>query len=351
MNKKVLAIIGARPQFIKHFPFEFAAKQRLDLITLHTGQHYDANMSQVFFDQLGMSKPDYKLNIGSGKHGEQTAKMMIEIEKVCFDIEPDAVMVYGDTNSTLAAAVVTSKLHIPLFHIEAGLRSYNKEMPEEVNRIMTDHVSALLFVPSKASLDNLKKEGIVGGVHVVGDIMKDIVLYVKRNKLAVHPKEDYPFYYATLHRPYNVDVKERLIEILQKLEELDDAVIFSIHPRTRNKMAAFGLKESNYKNIKFIDPQGYLENMGYLTSCKGLITDSGGMQKEAYWLEKKCLTIRSETEWIETLKDAANELVFDDLEQMKTSLKTRSPRWDSSLYGQGEAAHLMVDEMIKFLEQ
>lgn len=347
--KKILAIIGARPQFIKHFPFELAAKNKMELITLHTGQHYDQNMSQVFFDQLGMSKPEYKLNIGSGNHGEQTAKMMVEIEQVCKELKPDAVMVYGDTNSTLAAAVVASKIHIPIFHIEAGLRSYNKSMPEEVNRIMTDHVSSLLFVPSKISQDNLEKEGINQGIVVVGDIMKDIVFYVKKNRIEVIPSIKGDFYYATLHRPYNVDDPERLPRLLETFEKLDKRVVFAIHPRTRAKMNNFGIATEMFSNIRFINPQGYLENMGYLSSCTALITDSGGMQKEAYWLEKKCITVRSETEWVETLDQGANTLVFEEIDDIQKALLHDKTSWDSTLYGDGKAAVRMVDKMLKFL--
>ncbi len=346
--KKVLAIIGARPQFIKHFPLELAAKNKVDLLTLHTGQHYDENMSNVFFNQLGMSEPNFQLNIGSGTHGVQTAKMIIEIESVCLREKPDGMLVYGDTNSTLAGAIVSSKLHIPLFHVEAGLRSYNKSMPEEVNRIMTDHVSSLLFIPSEVSKSNLLKEGIESGVHMVGDIMKDIVQYVSINNLGQNPEVEAPYIYATLHRPYNVDIKERLKSILTELNLLPEKVIFSRHPRTKNKMETLQLNDEDYPNIVFIEPQGYLENMGYLMNCSRLITDSGGMQKEAYWLKKQCITIRSETEWVETLEQDANTLVFDDLSTIKDLFKL-SPTWSNSLYGDGNASEQIINTINDYL--
>lgn len=350
MKNKVIAIIGARPQFIKHCPFELAAKDTLSLKSIHTGQHYDENMSNVFFEQLGMSKPDYQLSIGSSSHGKQTALMMIEIEEICFKEQPDALLVYGDTNSTLAGALVASKLHIPIIHVEAGLRSFNKEMPEEVNRILTDHISDLLFVPSQPSVVNLKNEGIEKGVHVVGDIMKDLVHRVVKNDMSIAPKNKNPFYYATLHRPYNVDEKIRLTQILSVFNDLDEKVYFSIHPRTRNKMVSFDLNEKNYTNISFLDPQGYLENLGMLEKCKSFITDSGGMQKEAYWINKKCITIRSETEWKETLENNANTLIFKDLSLLKNKVKNIDPiSWDKDLYGHGNSATIMIELINQYL--
>ena len=217
---KILAIVGARPQFIKHFSFEKACLNKLELKTIHTGQHYDANMSDVFFNQLGMEEPHFMLHIGSGNHGVQTARMMVEIENIFEKEKPDGVVVYGDTNSTLAGALVASKLHIPIFHIEAGLRSYNKEMPEEVNRVLTDHIATCLFVPSAIATQNLKKEGIVRGVYNVGDVMKDLVYHVKNNGLISERAIKESYYYVTLHRPYNTDDKERLSYVLDSLNSL-----------------------------------------------------------------------------------------------------------------------------------
>lgn len=334
---KVIAIIGARPQFIKHYPFEVEAKKHFDLITIHTGQHYDENMSRVFFDQLGMSKPDHMLSLGGGTHGAQTGKMMIEIEKIVLAEKPDAMVVYGDTNSTLAGALVAGKLHVPIVHIEAGLRSYNQEMPEEMNRVMTDHISKLLLVPSQKSVGNLKKEGLTKGVHIVGDIMKDLVLKCVSDGVIGKKTKKEDYYYVTLHRPYNVDEKDRLQYVLESLNILDKKVVFAAHPRTQHRIKEFGLQDK-LDNIEVIDPQAYFENLTFLYHSSGLITDSGGMQKEAYWLNKPCVTIRSETEWVETLTNSANVLLFEDLSNLKNIMNRSIPLYEDNLYGDGNAA-------------
>ena len=341
--KKIIAIVGARPQFIKHFPLEKACEGKIELITIHTGQHYDANMSEIFFDQLGMNKPHYMLSTGSGNHGIQTGKMMIEIEKI-FELEkPEGMIVYGDTNSTLAGALVASKLHVPIFHIEAGLRSFNREMPEEINRVLTDHISELLFVPSELAKKNLQNEGLFKGVHVVGDIMKDLVLYCTQNELVKAPKLDIDYFYATLHRPYNTDEKQRLHYVLKNLNKLQCKVIFSMHPRTRNAMKKFGMEETKYHNIIFINPQSYFDNLSYLAHSKGLITDSGGMQKEAYWSKKKCVTIRPETEWVETLVNNWNTLVFEQLEKINDCFDMVEEDWNENLYGTGDTSSKIIE--------
>lgn len=339
---KILAIIGARPQFIKHFPFEKACEDILDLKSIHTGQHYDANMSDVFYNELGMNKPDFLLNVGSGNHGTQTAHMMVEIENIFEEHKPDGVVVYGDTNSTLAGAVVAAKLHIPIFHIEAGLRSYNKEMPEEVNRVLTDHISSLLFTPSAVAVSNLSKEGIADGVHIIGDIMKDVVRFVQKNDLIKESFVNEPYYYVTLHRPYNTDSKERLNTVLDALNILNKKVVMALHPRTKNLMKGFGIEKEQFNRICFIEPQSYFNNLTYLHHADGLITDSGGMQKEAYWLQKKCITIRKETEWIETVEHKGNILLFNDLDILKDEIERVPPLWDENLYGNGFSAEKIV---------
>lgn len=347
---KIIAIIGARPQFIKHFPFEKACVGRIDLNTIHTGQHYDENMSAVFFEQLGMKKPDHMLNIGSGDHGAQTANMMIEIEKILQEEQPNGVVVYGDTNSTLAGALVASKMHIPVFHIEAGLRSYNKQMPEEINRVLTDHVSDCLFTPSNIATKNLEKEGIVKNVFEVGDIMKDLVLYVENQQLLEKSISNEAYYYATIHRPYNTDKKSRLAYVLEALNDLGKTVVMPLHPRTKKKAVSFGIELSNYKQINFIKPQSYIQNLSYLNNALGLITDSGGMQKEAYWLKKKCVTIRTETEWVETLNKGCNTLLFEDLSDFKRVVQSAPLKWNTALYGDGQSASLMVDKILEILK-
>ncbi len=348
IQHKIIAIIGARPQFIKHFPFEKAAKNKIDLITIHTGQHYDANMSDVFFNQLGMRLPDYTLQLGGGNHGEQTGKMMIEIEKIVLNEMPQAIVVYGDTNSTIAGALVASKLHIPLFHIEAGLRSYNKKMPEEVNRILTDHVSDLLFVTSNIAIENLRKEGIVNGIFLVGDLMKDLVMSVKEDNLIGEKKINDFYYYATIHRPYNTDSHERLLYILKQFNVIDKKVILALHPRTNKLLLDYQIKKEEYNNIIFIDPQSYLSNLNYMVYSDGIITDSGGIQKEAYWIQKKCVTLRSETEWVETITLNGNTLLFDDISTLEKEIKNQPSDWDTGLYGNGDCAKQIVETILKF---
>lgn len=348
---KVLTIIGARPQFIKHFAFERACVGKLELKTIHTGQHYDSNMSSIFFQQLAMKQPDYLLEIGSGSHGAQTALMMIELEKIVLDECADGIVVYGDTNSTLAGALVASKLHIPIFHIEAGLRSFNKKMPEEVNRVLTDHISDLLFTPSDVAVSNLNKEGISKGVFMIGDIMKDLIKHVKENNLiGARPVED-QYYYITLHRPYNTDDPVRLKFILESLDNLDRKVIMALHPRTKHLIEKYSLDQNAYLNISFIPPQSYFDNLTYLRFSEALITDSGGMQKEAYWLKKKCVTIRTETEWIETLQLGGNSLIFDDLSRIQEEIDKDVDGWDNSLYGDGKSAAVIVEKILSFYEQ
>jgi len=347
---KIVAIIGARPQFIKHFSFEKACKEKINLITIHTGQHYDANMTDIFFNELGMNRPNYMLNVGSGNHGSQTGSMMVEIEKIIEKEKPNGVVVYGDTNSTLAGALVAAKLHIPVFHIEAGIRSYNKEMPEEINRVLTDHVSTCLFVPSKIATQNLKKEGIVEGVYNVGDIMKDLIDYVINNKLIAKTTTKENYYYVTLHRPYNTDSKDRLAYVLNSLNTLSLKVIMAIHPRTTNLMKVFGIERNKYQNISFIDPQSYLKNLSFLNHSAGLITDSGGMQKEAYWLEKKCVTIRKETEWTETLINKSNTLLFEDLSGLQHILNDITTIWNPNLYGDGKCSQKIVNQILMDLK-
>lgn len=342
-----MAIIGARPQFIKHFPLEMACRDKVELVTVHTGQHYDANMSTVFFDELGMSQPDHMLEIGSGAHGAQTGKMMISIEDVCQREKPDYMLVYGDTNSTIAGALVAAKMHIPVVHVEAGLRSYNRKMPEEVNRVLTDHISDLLLLTSDVALQNLKLEGITDHVHVVGDIMKDLVLYCTELNLAETPDYGEPFNYATIHRPYNTDEQDRLTYVLDHLNDQRYRTVFAIHPRTRHAMKRFGMSEADYQQITFIDPQGYLSNLGHLVAAQALITDSGGMQKEAYWTQTPCVTVRSETEWVETLEGGCNTLVFDDLREIAAALDKKGLQWDDNLYGDGRAGEKMVELLVK----
>ncbi len=345
--KKILSIIGARPQFIKHAPMQLQLQKHFTALTLHTGQHYDDNMSAVFFNELNIPQPDYLFNIGGSKlQGEQTGIMMAEIEKVCLKEKPDAVLVYGDTNSTLAGTLVAAKMCIPIIHIEAGLRSYNRQMPEEINRIIADEFATLLFCPTQQAIENLKKEGIIHeNIFLTGDVMSDMIQLVK-DKLVKPAHTNY--YFATLHRPYNTDDVVRLTEILRTLNGLDKKVIFFIHPRTLARMKIFGISESDYANISFIPPVGYLESISYQTYADAIITDSGGIQKEAYILKKKCITLRSETEWAETLQGGWNTLVFDNLTKIGEAIKKPVKDYLPNLYGNGNAAAKISNIIFKY---
>lgn len=309
---KILTIVGARPQFIKAAPLSRALREAGNQeILLHTGQHYDAAMSQIFFDELGIPTPDIHLAIGSGPHGQQTGRMLEAIEKEMVQQKPDKVLVYGDTNSTLAGALAAAKLNIPVAHIEAGLRSFNRKMPEEHNRVLTDHCSTFLFCPTQTAVDNLSNEGIIQNVHLVGDPMLDATLHYlpiaeqKSSVLRDHNLDSGQYFLATLHRPSNVDDPATLIHLLETFDQLSLPVLFPVHPRTKSK-----IDELNkiYPNIVQIHPVGYLDMLMLLNHAKALLTDSGGLQKEAHFLKTPCITLREETEWIETLENNANQL-------------------------------------------
>lgn len=346
--KKIISIVGARPQFIKHAPMQLQLQKKMNALTIHTGQHYDENMSAIFFNELNMPKPDYLFQIGGSKpQGEQTGIMMIEIEKVCMQEKPDAVLVYGDTNSTLAGALVAVKMGIPQIHIEAGLRSYNRAMPEEVNRIIADEFAHLLFCPTNTAIENLKREGIEHPrIFKCGDVMCDMIQLIAP-KAARKIKEDY--YFATIHRPYNTDDDKRILAILNIFNSLDKKVIFSIHPRTLTRLHQFNIAESDFSNILFIPPTSYVDSVSYQKYCTCVITDSGGVQKEAYMLGKKCITLRSETEWVETLHNHWNTLVFDNLEDIYNALLTKPINYIENMYGDGHAAEEIVELIEKHL--
>lgn len=335
--KKIISIIGARPQFIKHAPVQLQLQKRFNALTIHTGQHYDPNMSAIFFNELNMAKPDFLFDIGGSKpQGEQTGMMMMEIEKVCIREQPDALLVYGDTNSTLAGTLIAAKMHIPLIHIEAGLRSYNRAMPEEINRIIADQFADILFCPTEHAVSNLKKEGVSHTkVFVCGDVMCDMIEIIRPKIKRITEGQ---YYFATLHRPYNTDDLNRLSVILDSFNILDKKVIFSIHPRTMVRMKSFGLLQSDYPNIKFIDPVGYVESISYQMYSDCVITDSGGMQKEAYFLQKKCITLRSETEWLETLENGWNLLLFEDMGQLQSMIDKPCGPYIPGIYGNGNAS-------------
>lgn len=351
--KKVLTIIGARPQFIKHAPIDMVFKDKFELISVHTGQHYDENMSKVFFEELNISTPDYMLSLGGGCHGEQTGRMLIEVEKILQKENPDAIIVYGDTNTTIAASLAGAKLHIPIIHIEAGLRSFNKKMPEEINRILTDHISSVLIAPTSVAIENLKNEGITENCYKTGDVMKDMIYIAKKHNILTGTDNSLNYIYVTIHRPYNTDDKNRLQKILTELNNLGQNIIFSRHPRTKKLMEQFELTDKDFQNIEFISPLSYFENLSHMFNASAIITDSGGMQKEAYVLKKKCITIRTETEWTETLKGGWNILLFDNLYELKDklSIAPNDSLYDENLYGNGEAAKEIFEILSTFLNK
>jgi UDP-N-acetylglucosamine 2-epimerase len=331
---KIISVVGARPQFVKLSALSRELRKNHTEIILHTGQHYDDELSRVFFSQLSIPRPDYNLGIGSADHGEQTGRMLTGIEQVLLFEKPDLVIVYGDTNSTLAGALAAAKQQVPVAHVEAGLRSFVRSMPEEINRVMADHVSSLLFCPTPTAVRNLKREGITRGVHLVGDVMYDsfrsnLNLAEKRStinkKLKLRKKE---FYLLTLHRAENTDVVENLERVVRILTGLDRKVVFPIHPRTRKRLSQFGLKERLHsaENVVFIHPVGYLDMLLLEKNARFILTDSGGVQKEAFYLRTPCLTLRNETEWVETLKGGLNQLVGLNLDGIVKAIGRKSRR-------------------------
>lgn len=342
---KICTIIGARPQFIKHAPMQLELQKYFTAITIHTGQHYDSNMSNIFFNELKIPRPEYHLQLDGKTHGHQTGEMMTKIEEIVLDEKPDVLLVYGDTNSTLAGALVGAKLHIPVVHIEAGLRSFNKDMPEEINRIVTDHVADLLICPSTTAIENLKKEGIDKNVYLSGDVMKDM-LNISLPFLQRKTGEN-RYYFATLHRPYNTDSAARMKAILDSFQQMNHRVIFAMHPRTSNLIRQYDISLADYPNVEVIEPVGYFDSISYQNFAEAVVTDSGGMQKEAYWLKKKCVTLRKETEWTETLKDDHNKLLFEDLSVLPDIIDRKiSVDFDDTLYGNGNSAE-QIAELIK----
>jgi len=301
---KIITIIGNRPQFIKTALVSKEIRKTDTEIIVHTGQHYDENLSDIFFKELNIPNPDINLAISETDQGKQAGLMIMGIEEILIQEAPDCIVVYGDTNSTLAGSIAGSKLHIPIVHIEAGLRSYNKKMPEEINRILTDHVSTLLFCPNNSAIQNLKYEGISVGVFNCGDVMEEIFFTILKE---IDSKKGDPYGYMTLHRAENTDEESRLIQRIMQVSELNMHVKWSIHPRTQKQLNEFKIKIP--PNIEIIDPQGYHKNIEYIKNAELIITDSGGLQKEAYWAGVPCYTLRNETEWGYTIESGWNSLV------------------------------------------
>jgi UDP-GlcNAc3NAcA epimerase len=346
---KILSVIGARPQFIKAAPISYAIRKReterasIREVIVHTGQHYDKNMSAIFFQELEIPEPHYNLGVGSGSHGWQTGQMLAKIEEVLVNEKPDWVLVYGDTNSTLAGALAASKLHTPLAHVEAGLRSFNRRMPEEINRVVADHLSDLLFCPSQTAVDNLAQEGIRRGVHMVGDIMADS-LASALTRVGPRPEildrfgvEERAYLLATIHRAENTDQPENLRAIL----------LFPVHPRTRKTLGK--MQYSCPANVRMVDPVGYLAMVRLEKGARMILTDSGGIQKEAYWVGVPCVTLRKETEWIETVQNGWNVLTGADTQRVLEAVRSfGKPPAHPELYGNGSAAHQIVEILKRF---
>ncbi|MCG6542267.1 UDP-N-acetylglucosamine 2-epimerase (non-hydrolyzing) [Pseudomonas sp. KSR10] len=344
--KRILTIIGARPQFVKASVVSKALQRvaEMEEIVLHTGQHFDENMSGVFFEQLGIPRPDIQLNVHGGTHGSMTGRMLIEIEQAIICHKPDRLLVYGDTNSTLAGALAAAKLHVPVAHVEAGLRSFNMRMPEEINRILTDQVSDLLFCPTDAAISNLHDEGFgnkLAQVLKVGDVMQDAAIFFSPRAappagLAVRDG----FILATLHRAENTDDPERLRDIVCAINKVHGEVapvVLPLHPRTRNAISQAGLNVEAH----LIEPVGYFEMLWLLAHSGLVLTDSGGVQKEAYFFGKPCVTMRDQTEWVELIEQGANELAGANTQAIERAVKRNYARKivDSvHLYGGGTAA-------------
>lgn len=353
---KIVTVVGARPQFIKAAAVSRAVRARRDEglveVLVHTGQHYDKMMSDVFFEELGIDAPQYNLAIAGGGHGAMTGRMLEALERVFIDEQPDWVLIYGDTNSTLAAALAASKLHIPIAHVEAGLRSFNMRMPEEVNRIVADRLSTLLLCPTGAAITNLQREGVTEGVHLVGDVMYDVALHFARaadghgellTQLGVAPQG---YALATCHRAETTDDAALLGGVVQGLAEIarDLPVVLPIHPRTRGKLVEFGLMD-RLAGVKLIEPVSYLDMVTLERNAAVIVTDSGGIQKEAFFYRVPCVTTRRETEWVETVDAGWNVLVGTDSQAMVSAVAARGQlkRLDVQPYGDGSAADRILD--------
>ena len=356
---KLLTVVGARPQFIKASAVSRAIQKANECgasireVIVHTGQHFDANMSQVFFEELSIPAPDYHLNIASLSHGAMTGRMLEAVEAVLQNEKPDMVLVYGDTNSTLAGALAAAKLHIPVAHVEAGLRSFNKRMPEEVNRILTDHVSEMLFCPTSIAVENLRKEGIEHGVHLVGDVMYDVTLHYgelarERHDLGKWGLTEKGYALCTVHRAENTDDPIRLAGILEALRDIakEIAVIMPLHPRTRNIIENSGDADA-LRGLTVVPPVSYLEMLRLEMSAKVILTDSGGVQKEAFFHRVQCVTLRDETEWVETVSKKYNVLAGSNKKNILDAYRNLNTNISRDInYGYGFSADLIIKKII-----
>lgn len=346
---KIISIVGARPNFVKLAPLSRAIRNKFDEVIVHSGQHYNYEMDKIFFDELGIPKPDYHLGVGSGTHGYQTGEMIKRIEDVLMEEKPDLILNFGDTNTTLAGAIAAAKLHIKTAHVEAGLRSYDKKMPEEINRVLVDHCSDLLFCPTKTAVSNLRIEGIVDEVYLTGDVMVDSLNYcinIAENKsrildeLGLRRKE---YYLATVHRAENTDDPARLRGIVDALCEAGN-VVFPCHPRTEKILIQLDLWNRLKENVKIIKPIGYLDMLFLEKNSKKILTDSGGVQKEAYILGVPGITLRENTEWVETVEDGWNILVGAEKLNILRAVREFEPdKRKRDVFGKGDASNKIVN--------
>jgi UDP-N-acetylglucosamine 2-epimerase len=346
-TRRFVSIVGARPQFIKAAVFSRAVRARHTEVLVHTGQHYDPQLSDVFFREMGIPQPEVRLESGSGTHAEQTAAMLVGLERVLVEERPDWVITFGDTNSTLAGALAAAKVGLPVAHVEAGLRSFNRSMPEEINRVLVDHLSQALFCPSTVAVENLAAEGIRSGVHLVGDVMAEAlelarpVALARSRALSEMNVEPGAYVLVTVHRAENTDNAARLARISTALNALDEPVVFTVHPRTRKALEQIGYVPAAH--VRLVPPLGYLDMVRLLTSARLVVTDSGGLQKEAYWSSVPCVTLRDETEWTETVAHGWNVLVGTDPGRIVSAIRgVVRPVDHPVLYGQAGVAERCV---------
>ncbi len=357
---KIVTVVGARPQFIKAAVISRELRKAHQEILVHTGQHYDYNMSDVFFKEMGIPTPDYNLGISGGTHGKMTGEMLIEIEKVLLDETPDAVLVYGDTNSTMAAALAAVKLHIPLVHVEAGNRLGTLSNPEEVNRIVTDHVSALRLCCTDSAMEFLQKEGIADNAYVVGDPMYDAFKYYSEQVKDEIPETligldgteiEMPeeFYYMTCHRQENAGSDEPLTEILEAVEALDKKCIYPVHPRNKARVSRI-VDEKGFKNVIICEPVGYLMSVYLVNHCEKILTDSGGLQREAFFAGKQCVTIFDYVVWPETMVNNRNQLAKPDKDDILSKLDCQQTVTEDTPFGDGYSAKKIIDYITQYVK-
>ena len=350
---RILTVVGNRPQFIKAAAVSGLLRKRNEEILVHTGQHYDDSLSSVFFEELGLARPDRELGIGGGSNTSQTARMLAALEPLIAEVQPEALLVYGDTNSTLAGGLAAAQARVPVVHIEAGMRSFDRTMPEELNRVLTDHLSDLLLCSSQDAADNLRAESVAGRVEVVGDVMVDVALRLQpaaradSQTLSANGQMSGAYLLLTAHRAGNVDDPERLSALVDLLRALPDLIIFPLHPRTRARLADAGLLDAlmEQENLTLTEPLGYLELSALLCQARAVLTDSGGLQKEAYLARVPCLTLRTNTEWVETVDAGWNTLVDLDAEAALAALDRTPPAEHPALYGDGHAAERCLAEI------